>query len=52
MGLKYVDPNDLDRLTQADGYPLPADYDQHTVIAQVRARCSTTSRPASTSWSR
>ena len=35
MGLKYVDPNDLERLTQANGDPLPADYDQHTVIAQV-----------------
>ena len=35
MGLKYVDPNDIERLTQANGDPLPADYDQHTVIAQV-----------------
>ena len=34
MGLKYVDPHDLDRLT-LDGEPLPADYDQHTVIAQI-----------------
>ncbi|WP_426244359.1 APC family permease [Nocardioides sp. LHG3406-4] len=35
MGLKYVDPHDLDRLTNADGSPLPAGYDQHTVIAQI-----------------
>ena len=35
MGLRYVDPNDLDRLTHADGQPLPAGYDQHTVIAQI-----------------
>ena len=35
MGLKYVDPNDLDRLTLADGTPLPEGYDQHTVIAQI-----------------
>ena len=34
MGLKYVDPHDLDRLTR-DGQPLPAGYDQHTVIAQI-----------------
>ena len=35
MGLKYVDPNDLERLTRANGDQLPAGYDQHTVIAQV-----------------
>ncbi len=34
MGLKYVDPHDLDRMT-IDGQPLPAGYDQHTVIAQI-----------------
>lgn len=34
MGLRYVDPNDLDRLT-LDGQPLPADYDQNAVIAQL-----------------
>ncbi|GEP32786.1 amino acid transporter [Nocardioides szechwanensis] len=34
MGLRYVDPHDLDRLTM-DGKPLPDDYDQHTVIAQI-----------------
>jgi hypothetical protein len=30
-----VDPHDLDRLTTKDGSPLPAGYDQHTVIAQI-----------------
>jgi amino acid transporter len=35
MGLKYVDPNDMDRLRTADGQPVPAGYDQHTVIAQL-----------------
>jgi amino acid transporter len=35
MGLRYVDPHDLDRLTQADGSPLPPGYDEHTVIAQI-----------------
>ncbi len=35
MGLKYVDKTQIDRLTMADGSPLPADYDQHTVIAQI-----------------
>jgi amino acid transporter len=34
MGLRYVDPHDLDRLTR-DGEALPGDYDQHTVIAQI-----------------
>ena len=34
MGLKYVDPHDLDRLTM-DGEPLPPGYDQHAVIAQI-----------------
>ncbi len=35
MNLKYVDPHDLDRLRLSDGSPLPAGYDQHTVIAQI-----------------
>jgi amino acid transporter len=35
MHLRYVDPHDLDRLRTADGQPVPADYDQHTVIAQI-----------------
>lgn len=34
MGLRYVDPHDLDRLTM-NGKALPDDYDQHTVIAQI-----------------
>jgi amino acid transporter len=34
MGLKYVDPHELDRLTR-EGQPLPAGYDQHTVISQI-----------------
>jgi amino acid transporter len=35
MGLKFVDPNDIDRLRQANGDALPSGYDQHTVIAQI-----------------
>ena len=35
MGLQYVDPHRLDRLTNPDGSPLPDDYEQHTVIAQI-----------------
>ncbi len=35
MGLKYVDPHELDRLRTAAGDPLPADYDQRVVIAQI-----------------
>ena len=35
MGLRMVDPRDLDRLTNADGSALPAGYDQHTVISQI-----------------
>jgi amino acid transporter len=35
MGLKYVDPNDLERLRQGDGSALPRGFDQHTVIAQI-----------------
>ena len=34
MGLKYVDPRDIDRLTK-NGQPLPEGFDQHTVIAQI-----------------
>ncbi len=49
MGLKYVDPSDLDRLT-LNGEPLPPGYDQHAVIARSPGRCSSTSRRAST-WS-
>jgi len=35
MGLKYVDPQELERLRTAAGEPLPADYDQRVVIAQL-----------------
>jgi len=34
MGLKYVDPAQLDRLT-INGEPVPAGYDQNPVIAQI-----------------
>jgi amino acid transporter len=35
MGLKYVDPSQLERLTRADGSHLPSGYQQHTVISQL-----------------
>ena len=35
MGLQYVDPLQPERLTNADGSPLPADHEQHTVLAQI-----------------
>ena len=35
MHLRYVDPHDLARLVDANGQPVPAGYDQHTVIAQI-----------------
>ncbi|MET0999659.1 MAG: APC family permease [Marmoricola sp.] len=35
MGLRYVDPHELERLRQPDGSALPEGYDQHTVIAQI-----------------
>jgi amino acid transporter len=36
MDLKFVDPHHLEeRLTGPGGTPLPADYEQHTVIAQI-----------------
>ncbi|WP_408895583.1 APC family permease [Nocardioides sp. R1-1] len=34
IGLRYVDPHELDRLT-LDGQPVPDGYDQHAVIAQI-----------------
>jgi amino acid transporter len=34
MGIRYVDPHDLDRLTR-NGQPLGSDYEQHAVIAQI-----------------
>ncbi|MEP7089986.1 MAG: APC family permease [Nocardioidaceae bacterium] len=35
MNLRFVDPHDLSRLRMPDGSPLPAGYDEHTVIAQI-----------------
>jgi amino acid transporter len=35
MGLRYVDPHDLDRLRDANGRSLGAGFDQHPVIAQL-----------------
>ncbi len=35
MGIRYVDPHEIERLTRADGSALPAGYDQHTAIAQI-----------------
>jgi amino acid transporter len=34
MGLRYVDPHHLEQLSR-DGRPLPDDYDQHPVVAQI-----------------
>lgn len=34
MGLRYVDPNDTERLL-IDGAPVPDDFQQHAVIAQI-----------------
>ncbi len=35
MGLRYVDPHELDRLIRPDGTSVPTDFDQHAVIAQI-----------------
>ena len=35
MGLKYVDPHEIDRLQTAAGEALPATYHQQVVIAQI-----------------
>jgi amino acid transporter len=35
MGLRYVDPHHLESLRTPDGEPVPAGYDQDTVIAQL-----------------
>ena len=35
MSIRYVDPHHLDRLTAANGGPLPNDYEQHPVISQI-----------------
>ncbi len=34
MGIKYVDPNELDRLLR-NGEPVGSDYEQHALIAQI-----------------
>jgi len=34
MGLRYVDPHEYERLL-IDGQPVPADFDQHPLIAQI-----------------
>ncbi len=34
MGLRYVDPHHLDQMSR-NGEPLPSDYDQNPVIAQI-----------------
>ena len=35
MGVKYVDPHHIERLTRADGTPMPAGFDQDVIIAQI-----------------
>jgi len=35
MNLRYVDPDDVDRLVDVDGNPVPPGFDQDTVIAQI-----------------
>ncbi len=35
MGLRFVDPSDLDRLSYANGDPVGEDYEQNAVIAQI-----------------
>ncbi|WP_167736518.1 APC family permease [Nocardioides sp. 1609] len=35
MGLRFVDPAQLDRLTYPDGTPVGDDYEQNAVIAQI-----------------
>ncbi|QNN52977.1 APC family permease [Nocardioides mesophilus] len=35
MGVRYVDPDDIERLRTATGAALPADYHQRVVIAQI-----------------
>ncbi len=35
MNIRYVDPHHLSRLLLPNGSPVPADYDEHTVIAQI-----------------
>src|SRR5689334_10621651 len=35
MGLKYVDPHDIDQLRDGNGQALPDGFDQHPVMAQL-----------------
>ncbi len=35
MGVRYVDPHELERLRLPDGSPVPEGYEQHTLIAQI-----------------
>ncbi len=35
MGLRYVDGDDLERMRDGNGNPIPPGLDQHTVIAQI-----------------
>jgi amino acid transporter len=35
MGMRYVDPTEIDRLRTPSGDHLPKGYDEHTVIAQI-----------------
>jgi amino acid transporter len=35
MGLRYVDPHELERLRDANGNPMPEGFDQHPVMAQL-----------------
>lgn len=37
MNVKYVDPHDLGRLRGPDGQPVPEDFHQDTLIAQIAA---------------
>ncbi len=37
MNVRYVDPHHLETLVRPDGSPVPDDYEQHTLIAQIAA---------------
>jgi amino acid transporter len=45
MGVRYVDPHELERLRQADGSAMPAGYEQHPLIAQIADGVFTDFRP-------
>jgi amino acid transporter len=45
MDVRFVDPNDLSRLVTADGTPVPAGYDEHTVLAQLASAVFSDFRP-------